>query len=230
MFDEIKELVCKANIELFNEGCAIYTWGNVSEITDDRKYMAIKPSGVDYDKLTPNDIVIVEVETGEVIEGKMKPSSDTPTHLVLYKNYQEIKGIAHTHSVNAVAFAQAGIPIRALGTTHADYFYGDIPCTRGLTELEVKESYEFNTGNVIIETMDKTKNGVNAVPGILVKGHGPFSWGKSAKEAVYHAVVMEKVAEMNIKTIILNSESHLSKFVLDKHYHRKHGDSAYYGQ
>lgn len=140
MFRKIKEAVCKANIELFNQGCVIYTWGNVSELTNDRKYMAIKPSGVAYNKLTPDDIVVVDVKTGDVVEGNLKPSSDTPTHLALYRRYHEINGNVHTHSVNAVAFAQAGMPIKAMGTTHADYYYGDIPCTRGLTEQEVKES------------------------------------------------------------------------------------------
>lgn len=230
MFEELKKSVCEANLDLVNKGVVIYTWGNVSGISDDRKYMVIKPSGVDYDGMSPEDMVVVDIATGESVEGKWKPSSDTKTHLELYRKYQEIKGIVHTHSVNAVAFAQAGMAIPALGTTHADYFYGDIPCTRELTKQEVMEDYETNTGKVIIETVDSGGYDPMAIPGIVVKNHGPFAWGKSPANAVYNAVVMEKVAEMDLKTLQLNPNSVMAQYVLDKHYMRKHGPNAYYGQ
>ena len=230
MLEELKKSVCEANLDLVNKGVVIYTWGNVSGISDDRKYMVIKPSGVDYDGMSPEDMVVVDIATGESVEGKWKPSSDTKTHLELYRKYQEIKGIVHTHSVNAVAFAQAGMAIPALGTTHADYFYGDIPCTRELTKQEVMEDYETNTGKVIIETVDSGGYDPMAIPGIVVKNHGPFAWGKSPANAVYNAVVMEKGAEMDLKTLQLNPNSVMAQYVLDKHYMRKHGPNAYYGQ
>ena len=230
MFEELKKLVCEANLDLVARGMVIYTWGNVSGISDDRKYMIIKPSGVDYDGMSPDDMVVVDIRTGQTVEGKLKPSSDTATHLVIYRQYPNIGGIVHTHSVNAVAFAQAGISIPALGTTHADYFYGDIPCTRELTEKEIETSYELNTGNVIIETIEKLSLDPMAVPGIVVKNHGPFAWGKSPANAVYNAVVLEKVAEMDIKTLLLNPEASMKQYILDKHYRRKHGPNAYYGQ
>ena len=230
MLEELKKSVCEANLDLVNKGVVIYTWGNVSGISDDRKYMVIKPSGVDYDGMSPEDMVVVDIATGESVEGKWKPSSDTKTHLELYRKYQEIKGIVHTHSVNAVAFAQAGMAIPALGTTHADYFYGNIPCTRELTKQEVMEDYETNTGKVIIETVDSGGYDPMAIPGIVVKNHGPFAWGKSPANAVYNAVVMEKVAEMDLKTLQLNPNRVMAQYVLDKHYMRKHGPNAYYGQ
>ena len=203
MLEELKKAVCEANLDLVNKGVVIYTWGNVSGISDDRKYMVIKPSGVDYDGMSPEDMVVVDIATGESIDGKWKPSSDTKTHLELYRKYREIKGIVHTHSVNAVSFAQAGMAIPALGTTHADYFYGDIPCTRELTKQEVMEDYETNTGKVIIETVNNGGYDPMAIPGIVVKNHGPFAWGRSPADAVYNAVVMEKVAEMDLKTLQL---------------------------
>lgn len=230
MLEELKKAVCEANLDLVNKGVVIYTWGNVSGISDDRKYMVIKPSGVDYDGMSPEDMVVVDIATGESVEGKWKPSSDTKTHLELYRKYQEIKGIVHTHSVNAVAFAQAGMAIPALGTTHADYFYGDIPCTRELTKQEVMKDYETNTGKVIIETVDSGGYDPMAISGIIVKNHGPFAWGKSPANAVYNAVVIEKVAEMDLKTLQLNPNSVMAQYVLDKHYMRKHGPNAYYGQ
>ena len=201
MLEQLKQDVCNANLDLVAKGVVIYTWGNVSGISDDRKYMVIKPSGVDYDGMSAEDMVVVDIESGETVEGKWKPSSDTKTHLALYKKYSQIKGIVHTHSTNAVAFAQAGMKIPALGTTHADYFYGDIPCTRELSKEEVME-----------------------------KNHGPFAWGSSPANAVYNAVVMENVAEMDIKTLLLNSQAEMKQYVLDKHYMRKHGPNAYYGQ
>lgn len=230
MLEELKKEVCAANLDLVAKGVVIYTWGNVSGISDDRKYMVIKPSGVDYDGMCPEDMVVVDIASGERVEGKWKPSSDTKTHLELYRRYDCIKGIVHTHSVNAVAFAQAGVSIPALGTTHADYFYGDIPCTRELTQQEVMEDYETNTGRVMIETIDNGGYDPMAIPGIVVKNHGPFAWGKSPANAVYNAVVMEKVAEMDFKTLLLNPNSSMAQYVLDKHYMRKHGPNAYYGQ
>lgn len=230
MLENLKKEVCEANLELVKRGVVIYTWGNVSGISDDRKYMVIKPSGVDYSTMKDEDMVVVELATGNVIEGKWKPSSDTPTHLELYKKYDSIKGIVHTHSINATSFAQAGIDIPALGTTHADYFYGDIPCTRELSEEEVKEAYEKNTGLVIIETFENKSLDVMAVPGVIIKNHGPFAWGTSPANAVYNAVVMEAIAEMDLKTLQLNPNSEMKQYVLDKHYTRKHGPGAYYGQ
>ncbi len=230
MLEELKKAVWNANLSLAGKGIVIYTWGNVSGISDDRRYMAIKPSGVDYDKMQWEDMVIVEVKTGNIMEGRQRPSSDTETHLELYRKYGGIKGIVHTHSVNAVAFAQAGRGIQALGTTHADYFYGDIPCTRELSRAEVEEAYESNTGKVIVETIEQMGYDPMAVPGIVVKGHGPFAWGDSPENAVYHAVVMEKAAEMNLKTLMLNPDACLAPYILDKHYRRKHGEDAYYGQ
>lgn len=230
MLQEIKERVYKANMDLVKSGLVIYTWGNVSEIDTTRKYVVIKPSGVDYDRMTPDDMVVVDIETGNVVEGHYKPSSDTPTHLEIYRNFKQVGGITHTHSINAVAFAQAAIDIPALGTTHADYFFGDIPCTRMLSEVEVKNDYELNTGKVIVETFNARGIDPIAVPGCVVQNHGPFSWGKDAAQSVYHAVVMEKVAEMDIKTLALNPQSMMPQYVLDKHYYRKHGANAYYGQ
>lgn len=227
MLEELKRRVCEANLELVRKGVVLYTWGNVSGISDDRKYVVIKPSGVDYENMSYQDMVVVDLD-GKIVSGNYKPSSDTPTHLELYKRFDKIKGIVHTHSTNAVAFAQAGMPIKALGTTHADYFYGDIPCARSLTKQEIEEAYELNTGKVIIETIENTD--YMAIPGIVIKNHGPFTWGTSPENAIYNAVVMEKVAEMNIKTLMLNPNATMDQYILDKHYFRKHGPNAYYGQ
>lgn len=229
MLENLKERVCSANLELFHRGIVIYTWGNVSAIDRQTGLVVIKPSGIGYDSMTPEDMVVVSLETGEVVEGKWRPSSDTPTHIELYRAFKEIGGITHSHSINAVAFAQAARPIPALGTTHADYFYGDIPCTRGLAQEEIETAYEKNTGKVIVETLSEIKNALE-IPGILVKNHGPFSWGASAEEAVYHAVVMEAVAEMALKTLQLNPSASMDQFILDKHYFRKYGEHSYYGQ
>lgn len=230
MLEELKRVICDANLDLVAKGIVIYTWGNVSGISDDRKYMVIKPSGIDYDGMSPEDMVVVSIETGERVEGKWNPSSDTKTHLQLYRKYPRINGIVHTHSTNAVAFAQAGVDIPALGTTHADYFYGDIPCSRELSQEEVESDYETNTGIVIIETLESRQIDPMAVPGIVVKNHGPFAWGESPENAVYNAVVMEKVAEMDIKTLALNPKAEIKQYILEKHYMRKHGPNAYYGQ
>ena len=228
MLEQLKKDVYEANMELVEKGLVIYTWGNVSGIDRETGLVVIKPSGVDYDTMTPEDMTVVDLQ-GNIIEGRYKPSSDTKTHLVLYRTYPQIGGIVHTHSVWAVAFAQAGMPIPALGTTHADYFYGDIPCTRGLTAEEIEEDYEENTGNVIVETIGE--NDPMACPGIVVRNHGPFAWGKSAKGAVYNAVVLDKVAEMDAKTFMVDpGVDRAPQYLLDKHYFRKHGANAYYGQ
>lgn len=228
MLEALKEQVYKANIDIVKHGLVILTWGNVSAIDRESSLVVIKPSGVSYDEMKAEDMVVVDLNTGKVVEGKYKPSSDTPTHLEIYRKYPTIMSIAHTHSVNAVAFAQAGMPIKALGTTHADCFNGDIPCTRDMKEAEVKENYEDNTGKVIIETIGN--NDPLAIPGVLVKSHGPFVWGKDVNSCVIHAVIVEKVAEMNLKTLLLNKDTEMKKYILEKHYTRKHGPNAYYGQ
>ncbi len=230
MLEELKERVCKSNLELVSKGLVVYTWGNVSEISADRKYVVIKPSGVDYAIMKPSHMVVLDLQSGLVVEGDYKPSSDTPTHLELYRQFPDIGGVTHTHSIHAVAFAQAGMDIPALGTTHADYFYGDIPCTRSLTQQEVEEDYELNTGKVICETIKERGYDPMAIPAIVVRNHGPFSWGKDGAASVYHAVVMEKVAEMAMKTLQLNPQAEMPNYILDKHYYRKHGPNAYYGQ
>jgi L-ribulose-5-phosphate 4-epimerase len=192
--------------------------------------VVIKPSGVDYDGMKPDDMVVLDLKTGSVVEGRYRPSSDTETHLVLYRAFPSIGGITHTHSIHAVAFAQAGLDIPALGTTHADYFFGAIPCTRELTQHEVEEAYERNTGKVIVDCFRERNLDPGAVPGVVVKNHGPFSWGKDAMASVYHAVVMEVVSDMAIQTLALNPQASMAQYVLDKHYMRKHGPNAYYGQ
>lgn len=228
MLEELKDDVCRANLELAIKGVVIYTWGNVSGIDRERGLVVIKPSGVPYDGMSSEDMVVVNLETGDVVEGKWRPSSDTPTHLVLYRAFLRIGGIVHTHSRNAVAFAQSGMGIPAMGTTHADHFHGEVPCTRALTEAEVSGDYEANTGKVIVEAFDAVD--YTAVPSALVRGHGPFSWGADPGEAVYHAVVLEEVAGMALATMGLNAGSRLDGHVLEKHYQRKHGAGAYYGQ
>ena len=228
MLEQLKKDVYEAKMELWHKGLVTYTWGNVSGIDREKNYMVIKPSGVSYESMGPEDMVVVDMD-GNVVEGKYKPSSDTATHLVMYRTYPQIGGVVHTHSTWAVTFAQAGMDIPALGTTHADYFYGDIPCTRDLTAKEIGEAYEKNTGNVIVETIGESD--VMAVPGIVVKNHGPFAWGKTPAGAVYNAVVLEKVAEMAYKTMTLNPRvPRVPQYLLDKHYFRKHGANAYYGQ
>ncbi len=228
MLEDLKKKVLEANLELVEKDLVIYTWGNVSAIDRETGLVVIKPSGVDYDKLKAEDMVVVDLE-GNIVEGNLKPSSDTPTHLVIYKAFKEVGGVVHTHSEWATSFAQAGLSIPAFGTTHADYFYGDIPCTRPMTEAEIKGEYEKETGNVIVETF----KGIDPlfVSGVLVNEHGPFSWGKDAADAVYHAVVMEQVAKMAFNTINLKGNREpMSKTLLDKHFLRKHGKNAYYGQ
>lgn len=230
MLKLLKEEVCQANLELVRRGIVIYTWGNVSGIDREHNVVVIKPSGINYNTMTADDMVVVDLHTGEVVEGKWRPSSDTPTHLELYRAFKNVGGITHTHSVNAVAFAQAGKDIEVLGTTHADYFYGAIPCTRELVREEVENNYEINTGKVIIETIKNKDYDPMIIPGVIVKNHGPFTWGNNAMESVHNAVVMETIAKMNIKTILLNANSEIKQYIIDKHYNRKHGKGAYYGQ
>lgn len=229
MLEALKETVCRANKELSARGIVIYTWGNVSARDRKTNLIVIKPSGVEYEKMKPQDMVVVDLQ-GHIIEGNLRPSSDTPTHLAIYREFPEIGGIVHTHSRCAVAFAQAGKEIPALGTTHADYFHGPVPVTRVLTKEEVDEGYEENTGKVIIETVRNSGKDPLEVPAILTGGHGPFTWGKTADEAVYHAVILEEVARMALYTEILNPSARLPGYILDKHYERKHGPHAYYGQ
>ena len=230
MLEDLKQTVYEANIKLVKHRAVIFTWGNVSGIDYERGLMVIKPSGIDYEQLNPSDMVVVDIHNGRVVEGKYKPSSDMKTHMELYRAFPEIGGVAHTHSINAVAFAQAGLAIPALGTTHADCFYGSSPCTRKLTIKEVNDDYELNTGRVIVECINENRINPVAIPGILVNNHGPFSWGNSASDSVYNAITMEIVAEMCLKTLMLNPNSCMEQYVLDKHYFRKHGPNAYYGQ
>lgn len=227
MFKKLKEDTYRANILIAQYNLVIFNWGNASQKSEDGNYIAIKPSGVDYNKLTPEDIVVVDMD-GKTIEGNLKPSVDTKTHLELYKSFPDIKGVCHTHSNYATAFAQAGRNITPLGTTHADYFYGDIPCTRALSKKEVQNNYEENTGRVILETFNSSN--YKDIQGVLVKHHGVFSWGESANKAVLNAVAIEELAKMNFKTLLLNPKSKMPKYILDKHYSRKHSKNAYYGQ
>lgn len=229
MLEALKETVCEANLELSRRGVVLYTWGNVSGIDRARGLVVIKPSGVPYQGMQPSDMVVVDLE-GRIVEGTLRPSSDTPTHLELYKAFPEIGGVVHTHSTHAVVFAQAGMEIPPLGTTHADYFYGAVPVSRSLTRDEVQEAYEKNTGRVIVETVKETGRKLLAVPGVLVRNHGPFTWGKDPEEAVYHSVVLEEIAEMAWKTLQINPSAALPPYILEKHYQRKHGPKAYYGQ
>ena len=230
MLEELKKKVYEANMELPRRGLIPSTWGNVSGIDRDTGYFVIKPSGVDYDKLRPEDMVVMDLE-GNRIEGTLNPSSDTPTHLELYKKYPEIGGVVHTHSPEATSWAQAGRDIPLYGTTHADYFYGPIPCARSLTPEEIGGEYERNTGLVIIETFEQRGLNPMHTPGVLCTNHGPFTWGKDAAEAVHNAVVLEEVARMAIRTELLNPQVQPAPdSIRDKHFFRKHGENAYYGQ
>ncbi|MGN1117099.1 MAG: L-ribulose-5-phosphate 4-epimerase [Acutalibacteraceae bacterium] len=228
MLERLKEEVLKANLLLPQFGLVTFTWGNVSGIDREKGLVVIKPSGVEYDTMTADDMVVTDLD-GNVVEGKYKPSSDTPTHVELYKAFPNIGGIVHTHSRHATSFAQAHKNIPALGTTHGDYFYGDIPCTRLMTAQEIGGEYEKETGKVIIETF-KDKD-PDAIPAVLVASHGPFSWGKTPYEAVHNAVVLEEVSFMALQAMSLNPEiGKMQRELLDKHYLRKHGKNAYYGQ
>lgn len=228
MLQELKEKVFKANLDLVKHGLVIFTWGNVSGIDRDKGLVVIKPSGVSYDDMKADDMVVVDLMTGKVVEGNLKPSSDTPTHLALYRAFPEIGGVVHTHSTYATAWSQAGIDLPNIGTTHADYFHEAVPCTRDMTEPEVISDYELNTGNVIIERF----KGMNPIhtPGVLVKNHGPFAWGISPADAVHNAVVLEQIAKMASIAYTVNPSLTMNALLIEKHFSRKHGPNAYYGQ
>jgi L-ribulose-5-phosphate 4-epimerase len=229
MLEELKQHVCQANLDLVTHGLVRLTWGNVSGLSPDRELLVIKPSGVAYDELFAEQMIVVRVSTGDVIEGRLKPSSDTPTHRVLYQRFTAIGGIAHTHSQYATVFAQARRDIPCFGTTHADHFCGAVPLTRALTKTEVDEAYELNTGNVIVDRFSGLDP--KALPGVLVAGHAPFTWGEDANAAVTNSVALEAVAAMAFQTLALAPGiSPIEEYVLEKHYSRKHGKSAYYGQ
>ncbi len=230
MLEELKKKVYEANMELPRRRLVTYTWGNVSAIDRESGLFVIKPSGVDYETMSPEDMVVMDLE-GNRVEGRYKPSSDTPTHLELYKRYADIGGVVHTHSPEATAWAQAGRSIPLYGTTHADYFFGEIPCARSLTPEEIGGEYEKNTGLVIIETFDGRKIDPMYTPGVLCTNHGVFTWGKDAAEAVHNAVVLEEVARMATKTELINPQvKPAPDYLRDKHFFRKHGENAYYGQ
>ena len=227
MLEQLKEEVFQANLDLVKYGLVIFTWGNVSGIDREKGLFIIKPSGVDYSVIKASDMVVVDLD-GNVVEGNLKPSSDMPTHLVLYKEFPEIGGVVHTHSTYSTAWAQSGKALPIIGTTHADYFASDIPCTRDMTEAEVFGEYEMETGNVIVETFAELKP--MEIPGVLVKNHGPFSWGKDAHNAVHNAVVMEEISRMATFAFMNNPELTMNPHLVKKHYERKHGKNAYYGQ
>ena len=229
MLETLKEAVCRANLRLPELGLVVFTWGNVSGIDRERKLVVIKPSGIAYDQLTPEDMAVVDLD-GNQVEGRWKPSSDTPTHLALYRNFPEIGGVVHTHSRWAAAWAQAGRGIPAYGTTHGDYFYGEVPCTRRMMPEEIAGEYEAETGNVIVERFRGLDPG--EIPAVLVHSHGPFTWGKDCFEAVYHSAVLEEVAQMAAQTeqLLGGPGQPMQQELLDRHYLRKHGKNAYYGQ
>jgi L-ribulose-5-phosphate 4-epimerase len=230
MYEQLKKLVCDANLELKRQKLVIYSWGNVSGIDREKNIVAIKPSGVAYEELTPEKIVLVDL-AGKVVEGSLNPSSDTPTHLELYRNFETIGGICHTHSPAATAWAQAHRPIPCLGTTHADYFYGTIPVTSQMTADEINTDFELNTGKVIARCFKDKRIDPMQVSAVVVASHGPFTWGKNPAEAVEASVVLEQIAQMAIETLLLNPKSsEIPKALLDKHFLRKHGKDAYYGQ
>lgn len=230
MLEHLKEQVYKANMALVEHGLVIFTWGNVSGIDREKGLVVIKPSGVSYDVMKADDMVVVDFATGAVVEGDLRPSSDTPTHLAIYRAWPEVGGVVHTHSTYATAWAQAGIDLPNIGTTHADYFHNAIPCTPDMTESEVKGDYELETGNVIVNTFNG--GGINPMhtPGVLVKNHGPFAWGKTPDEAVHNAVVMEQVAKMAFVAYQVNPHLTMNPLLVEKHFSRKHGPNAYYGQ
>jgi L-ribulose-5-phosphate 4-epimerase len=230
MLEQLKKEVLEANLQLPKHGLVTFTWGNVSGIDREQGLVVIKPSGVPYEKLKIEDLIVVDLE-GKIVEGTLRPSSDTPTHLALYRAFAHIGGIVHTHSPWATSWAQAGRSIPPLGTTHADYYYGEIPCTRELTKEEINRAYELETGNVIINTFQVGGIDPLAMPGVLVSNHAPFCWGKDTNQAVHNAVVLEEVAKMALHTFQLNPHIEpIDQFLLDKHYLRKHGANAYYGQ
>lgn len=228
---QLKQQVLEANLDLPRHNLVTFTWGNVSAVDRERGLVVIKPSGVEYEHMTVEDMVVVDLAKGHTVEGTKKPSSDTATHLALYREFTDIGGIVHTHSRHATIWAQAGLDIPAWGTTHADYFYGAIPCTRLMTEDEIEHEYELETGKVIIDTFRRRGIDPNAIPAVLVNSHGPFAWGKDAHSAVHNAVVLEEIAYMGIFSRQLTPGIHsMQPALLDKHYLRKHGKNAYYGQ
>ncbi len=230
MLKQLKKDVFEANLLLPKYGLITFTWGNVSAIDREKGLVVIKPSGVEYDVMTVEDMVVCDLE-GNVVEGKLKPSSDLMTHLEFYKNFPTIGGVVHTHSPYATSWAQAGRDITALGTTHGDYFYGCIPCTRLMSDEEIKTEYELNTGKVIVECFKERNIDASQMPGVLVHSHGPFTWGKNGLDAVHNAVVLEELAKMALNTMIINpSIGPMQQTLLDKHFLRKHGPGAYYGQ
>ena len=231
MLEKLKAVVCKANLDLVTEGLVIQTWGNASAVDRERGLIVIKPSGVPYSDMKPEHMVVVSLADGKVVEGKLKPSSDTPTHLVLYRAFADIGGVVHTHSLFATAWAQACQPLLAYGTTQADYWYGEVPCTRKLTPAEIKTDYEANTGEVIVEAFQQAKFDPLQHPAVLVASHGPFTWGKDAHDAVHNASVLEFIAKLNSETLRINPKiKPMQSVLLDKHFLRKHGPGAYYGQ
>lgn len=231
MLEALKEQVCAANLLLPEHNLVTFTWGNVSGVDRQQGLMVIKPSGVEYGAMTPDDMVVVDLRTGERVEGRWKPSSDTDTHRALYNAFPGLGGIVHTHSRWATTFAQAGMPIPAMGTTQGDYFYGDVPCTRKMTPEEIAEAYELETGNVIIETFQSRELDPMQIPAVLVHSHGPFAWGTDPYNAVHNAVVLEECAFMDWHAMVINpSAGRMQQELLDKHYLRKHGPGAYYGQ
>jgi L-ribulose-5-phosphate 4-epimerase len=231
MLDKLKTVVCKANLDLVAEGLVLQTWGNVSGIDRERGLMVIKPSGVPYASMKPQHMVVVSLADGNVVEGNLRPSSDTPTHLVLYQAFPAIGGVVHTHSLYATAWAQACKTLPSYGTTQADYWYGDVPCTRKMKPAEIKKGYEANTGKVIVETFKEMKFNPAQHPAVLVASHGPFTWGKDAQDAVHNAVVLEFIARLASETLRINPKTPpMQSVLLDKHFLRKHGASAYYGQ
>ena len=227
MLEELKKIVFKANLDLVSHGLVIHTWGNVSGRDSKSGLIVIKPSGVSYESMKPDDMVVIDSK-GDVVEGSYKPSTDSPTHLLLYNTYPSIGGVVHTHSSYATSWAQAGRAIPPFGTTHADHFYGEIPCTRLLKDKEADSDYELNTGKIIIERLGKIDP--LTMPAVLVNSHGPFCWGTDADNAVYNAVALEEIARMAFYTVLLGKNEPINKHLLDKHFNRKHGKDAYYGQ
>ena len=229
MLEQLKKEVYEANLKLVELGLVLFTWGNVSGLDKETKLMVIKPSGVPYDSMKPEDMVVVDMD-GNLVEGKYNPSSDAATHIEIYKHFDGVGGVVHTHSKWGTIFSQAGMPVKALGTTHADNFHGDIPCTPPLTKQQVKGEYERQTGIQIVNTFKELKIDHNAVPGVRITNHAPFAWGKYPAKAVENAAVLEYCAEMAYYTFSMNPDANMSSYILDKHYLRKHGKDAYYGQ
>jgi len=227
MLEELKDKIFKANLDLVSYGLVIHTWGNVSGRDPESGLIVIKPSGVSYGSMKADDMVVID-HKGNIVEGKFKPSTDAPTHLFLYNSFKSVGGLVHTHSTFATSWAQAGKAIPPFGTTHADHFYGEVPCTRLLTDEEIKTDYEINTGKVIVETLASVDP--LSIPSVLVNSHGPFCWGKNAEDAVYNAIALEEIAKMAFYTVLLGRDEAVNKSLLDKHFNRKHGKDAYYGQ